>query len=122
MHPLGTALAVAIALLSAQASAQTYTCRFGNQHSCGPDSCRTSFGESRTHIELDFAQSRYSRCGGPSPCDSYIMSVTRSGVWLNLDFSTGVQGAKLLNDATVFIETVSIGDGVLVSYGKCVSP
>src|SRR4051794_5429628 len=93
-------------------------CTFQSRQVCAPSGCVP--GDSSTgFIILQPQANKYGRCGGAKPCDWYPMLVQQSGAFVNIDFATGVQGAKMSQDGSLFIETIFLTDKVIVSYGSC---
>lgn len=68
---------------------------------------------------LRLEDGQYGRCDSERACDWYPLHTRQDRGYLHLDFSNGVQGAKLALYNRSFIETVSVLDMVMVSFGQC---
>jgi hypothetical protein len=115
-----TCALVSLLLISAvSAQADELRCTFRSRYICSPDRCAAA-DPSTAFVILRMETGQYGRCdGSPQRCDWYPLTIQQGGLFLNLSFSVGVQGAKMSQDGNLFIETVSVGDAVLVSYGGC---
>lgn len=104
--------------LAAPAAADGMRCTFQSRQVCDPSGC-TPGDPASTFVLLRLDEQQYGRCDGKRSCDWYPMRVQQGGNYLNLDFANGVQGAKLNLNGHTFIETVSVMDRVLISFGRC---
>ena len=113
--PLLTVLLLAVVM---PAGAAELRCTFQSRQICDPRGCLPG-DPSTAFVTLRLKERQYGRCRGTRACDWYPMRVQRGGDYLHLDFSDGVQGAKMSLDGSLFIETVSLMDKVWVSFGRC---
>jgi hypothetical protein len=104
-------------LLALPAVAAPMRCDFERVSVCGPAGCRES-QQRPTWLSIDVQGQRYGRCEG-SDCQWLPMEVVPSGVYLDLNFADGPQGAKLSTLDKTIVEAVSIMDMVIVSRGSC---
>jgi len=100
------------------AQADELRCAFQSRQQCSPNGC-ISVDPSTAFVILRMDAGKYGRCDGSQECVWYPLTVQRSGAFLNLNFSVGIQGAKMSQDGSLFIETVSLLDTLIVSYGNC---
>ena len=98
--------------VSAGAAQTELRCTFQSRYACSPGRCEP-IDSSAMFVMLRMDTGQYGRCdGSPPSCDWYPMTIQRSGAFLNLNFSTGIQGAKMREDGSLFIETISAMDAV----------
>src|SRR5262245_44095437 len=102
-----------LAASMAPAKAEELRCSFQSRYVCSPRGC-TPIDPSGVFIMLRIDAGRYGRCDGAKPCDWYPLTVSPSGGFLNLDFSSGVQGAKMSQDGSLFIETATLLETLFV--------
>ncbi len=67
---------------------------------------------------IDWALSTYSRCDSAG-CDAYDFVGTQSGAWLNIDVPGRGLVAKFDPLSGAFVEVVTLGELVYVSFGVC---
>jgi hypothetical protein len=110
---------VSLLLISASAQADELRCDFQSRYAGRPGGCEPMPTEGDpTFVILRMDANQYGRCDAKS-CDWFPLTTSRRGEFLDLDFSAGVQGAKMSQDGSLIIETISIMDMVIVSYGAC---
>lgn len=56
---------------------------------------------------------------GPSPCDWYPASFEQGGVYINIRFAVGPQGAKLSKLDNLLTEVISGGESVIINLAIC---
>jgi len=68
-------------------------------------------------VLLDFTKQTYTRCDDTG-CQSHPISHSYSGIYT---YAYPASGAffKAVNDGSSFVEAVSMGEGVFISYGRC---
>jgi hypothetical protein len=111
---------ISLTLASAVAEqADEFRCTFQSRYVCRPGGCEPMLAETDpAFVILRMDANQYGRC--TKTCDWYPMTVQPNGVFFDLGFRPGgVQGAKMSQDGSLFIETVSIMDAVIVSHGAC---
>ncbi|WP_431858763.1 hypothetical protein [Azospirillum sp.] len=118
MKTLSLLFAIAVITLPTAVWSAEVRCTFQSRQTCDPTGCVPT-DPTTSFVTLRTDSNQYGRCGGTKPCDWYPMTVQQSGAFSNIDFATGVQGAKMTQDGSLFIETVSLMDKVIVSYGRC---
>lgn len=67
---------------------------------------------------MDFARKTYARCDTKG-CDPYPANYSRSGMFVNIDVPGRGMIAKISEDGSTFVEVVTAGTSVLLSYGSC---
>ena len=113
---------LAFSLLAASmvsTKADELRCTFQNRYACRPGGCERMLTEGDpTFVILRMHANQYGRC--TKTCDWYPLTVQPNGMFLNLGFRPGgVEGAKMSQDGSLFVETISIVDTLIVSYGNC---
>ncbi len=98
-------------------SAQVLRCDIATKHRCDASDGWLRVAVS-VRIILDVKGQTVTRCdvGG---CASYPAQFAVSGVFTNIAVPTGGMHAKMSNDGTTFVETATLADTVLVSFGAC---
>lgn len=74
--------------------------------------------ESKIAVRINTEQQLYSRCDAKG-CDEYQAEFGVSGVFINIAVPKNGMLAKLSTDGRSFIEVVTLGTDVLISYGSC---
>jgi len=118
MKKLFLLLAITATTFPAVARSAEFRCTFQSRQTCNPSGCVPS-DPTTSFVIIRPEANQYGRCGGSKPCDWYPMTTQQSGIFFNIDFATGVQGAKMSQDGSLFIETISVMDTVIISYGHC---
>ena len=91
-------------------------CDISSKFACGPDGCiKNALGIWNL---IDFDASQFSRCDR-NGCDHYSMTHTVSGLFSNIDIPGRGMLAKVSLDGSQYVEVVTLGTDVLVSYGSC---
>lgn len=112
-----SALFAAFGLLFAvTAMGATLKCDITSKFACSPSGCVNNNLGVWNLIDLD--AKRFSRCG-ESGCDTYDMTSSQSGVYVNFEIPRTGMLAKMAADGGQYVEVVTAGTGVLVSYGSC---
>lgn len=91
-------------------------CEISKKFACSSSGCRDNV--TTVWNLVDIKTNRFSRCDRKG-CDHYPMTVTRSGLFINIDIPGRAMFAKMAADGSEFVEVVSLGTDVLVSYGSC---
>jgi len=108
----------ALALTSAApawAASPVYECHFQDKRQCSAgEPCKPIASKVFTRLSLDGA---YARCDA-NGCDDYKASVSRSGNWAIFDIPGRAMVAKM-SLARDIVEVTTLGDLVLIGFGKC---
>lgn len=95
-----------------------WKCEPDSKFACGSEECSTR--DPSVWIELDFKASEYSRCDDSAPCDVYPMLTQSSGNFINVTLpGQGGTMLKATSDASSYVEIVTLGTGVYLSFGSC---
>lgn len=116
-----TVLAASVVLgMASSASAQPnglLICMPSERYVCAMGAgCQSVSGAS--YLIVDVANQTVSRCGGPSPCDTYSAVFTVSGPTTNVEIPGRANFVKLLPGGA-FAEVASLFTATIVSYGNC---
>jgi hypothetical protein len=97
--------------------AKQMRCEVASKFSCGSDGCTpVDTGSAFNLINLN--ESTFSRCDRKG-CDEYAATITRSGVYLNINLPERAVLAKLDMTGDKYVEVVTLGTAVLISFGRC---
>ena len=111
------AILVSIVLLVSPAHGQTLRCDITEKNYCEKgQGCRPVDAKVWNIIELD--RETFSRCGR-SGCDEYPAHISRSGVFMIIDVPGRGVFAKQSIDGSSFVEVVTLGTTVYLSFGAC---
>ena len=112
------ALVVGLLVLAAATPAWTaeVRCEIDAKFACGLSGCRESAVTVWNLIDIDAL--RFSRCDRKG-CDHYAMSQTVSGAFTNIEVPGRGMIAKVSLDGSQYVEVVTLGTDVLISYGSC---
>ena len=109
-------LAAVLAGLVGPAFGAEIRCEITSKFACSPSGCvRNALG---VWSLIDFDAARFSRCDR-NGCDHYPMSQTASGVFTNIEVPGHGMLARVSHDGSQYVEVVTLGTDVLVSYGSC---
>ena len=97
-------------------SAAPMRCDITKKFACNPGGCRETKGTIWNLV--DFKAQRFSRCDKKG-CDHYTISRSESGIYVNITVPDRAMFAKMSRDGSEYVEVVSLGTNVLVSYGSC---
>ena len=112
----GVFILFCLALTPCEAMAVT-TCTIAEKLACGRASGCKRIPVSVV-IRLDVQNQTYSRCDAKG-CDDYPSQFAPSGIFTVIDVPGRGMVAKMLGDGSEFVEVVTQGTGVIVSFGKC---
>jgi hypothetical protein len=115
----GIALGAALCILPQVADASQMRCQFEQTYVCNARSGCMAGATSQVEILIRPDAKLYGRCDIVGSCDWYAISVQISGGYLNIGFTTGIQGAKVSLDGLKIIETSALLDVVFISFGRC---
>ncbi len=110
------ALAAILAGLASPALGAEMRCDISSKFACSPSGCVENTLGAWNLINFDAA--RFSRCDR-NGCDHYSMSHTVSGIFTNIEVPGRAMIAKMTGDGFQYVEVVTLGTDVLVSYGSC---
>ena len=112
------ALVVATVLvgLASPAFGAAIRCEITSKFACSPSGCVENALGVWNLIDIDAA--RFSRCDR-NGCDHYTMSQTTSGIFTNIEVLGHGMLARMSQDGSQYVEVVTLGTDVLVSYGSC---
>ena len=99
------------------AIADTYRCEPEQGYVCGVEGCSTAAPSVWAVVDMDSGV--YMRCDKKG-CDSYDGVLSNSGIYTNVLIAPGAI-AKIENPSLEYVEVVSSGLGVNISYGQCVN-
>ena len=115
-------LVIALSLLavanSAVASAEPLSCTIFKKFHCDATSGCKRGPNARWNV-VDPERQTFSRCEGNFGCEDRQAQMTRSGNFLNIEVPGDGLVAKLSDDGSQFIEIVTLGSAVHVSFGSC---
>ncbi|MEJ2121955.1 MAG: hypothetical protein P8Z76_14870 [Alphaproteobacteria bacterium] len=114
MRLLAVMFIALVATMPAHAAAMR--CDMSKKFACTAGGCRDNAITGWNVV--DFKTNRFSRCDRKG-CDHYPMTVKRSGLFLNIEIPGRAMFAKMSVDGSKYLEVVSLGTSVLVSYGSC---
>lgn len=106
----------ALSLMAGMARAET-TCMITEKMQCAADQGCQSVKNSIV-IRLDQEKQVYSRCDAKG-CDDLQAQFSSSGEYINIGVSGRGMLAKLKSDGSAFVEVVTLGTDVLMSFGSC---
>jgi hypothetical protein len=111
-----TAAALVMVVVAEPVHAAPIACSIDQKFSCGRSSGCEAVSPGGFYNLIDEERQTFSRCDEKG-CDEYPAIFTRSGLFINI---TIVPGAfAKLSDSRGLVEVVTLGLGVLVSYGTC---
>ena len=129
MKPLIAAV-VAAAMMLSSASAKTWECKINEKHACNPEKGCSANTLGVTNY-INFERKTYARCDRAG-CDTYDAQFSQSGSFHNIAVADRVMFAKVwpnhhsqsafwpyTSTSGKFMEVVTLGSTVLVSYGIC---
>ena len=112
-------LALAVVMLVAfvaSAWAISVRCEINAKYACSARGCdETKPGAWNV---VDFEAETILRCDA-NGCDTYQMQAVRKGIYINIEVPGRSMFAKMTTDGSDYVEVVSLGTDVLVSYGAC---
>jgi hypothetical protein len=98
------------------AMAAPLECVILKKYSCTAAQCQTVPATIRNTIDLQ--NHMYSRCDSKG-CDSYVATISQTGVMVTLDLPGRGAFARMNADGSEFVEVVSLLTNTLISYGTC---
>ncbi len=110
------ATAAILAGLAGPAFGAEIRCDISSRFACSPSGCvENTLGVWKL---INFDAARFSRCDR-NGCDNYSMSQTVSGIFMTIEVPGRAMLAKMTLDGSQYVEVVTLGTDVLVSYGSC---
>ena len=109
-------LVLASFMLAAPAIADNLRCDIVAKYACSAEGCEPNQLGMWNVIDLDGGE--FSRCDR-NGCDSYNAEISKSGLFYNIEVPGRGTMAKLAMDGTSFLEVVTLGTVVLISFGSC---
>jgi hypothetical protein len=103
-------------VLAAPAHGQAKRCDIAQKQICERGAARRAV-PAKAWSKIDLKAARYSRCDRLG-CDDYPAVVRSAGVWTTLSLPDHGMLARVGRQAE-FVEIVTLGDSVYLSYGKC---
>ncbi len=112
------AIVIALLVLGAVSSARSaeLRCEFRAKYACNLSGCRENAVTVWNLIDLDAL--RFSRCDQKG-CDHYTITTSVSGIFINIEVPGHGMLARMSHDGSQYLEVVTLGTDVLVSYGAC---
>ena len=102
----------------AVASAEPLRCDIFKKFRCdATDGCKRG-ANTRWNL-VDTERQKFSRCENNFGCDDHDAHITRSGVFLKIEVPGKGLIAKLSDDGSQFVEIITLGTAVHVSFGTC---
>ena len=114
MRALVVGLLVLVAALPAWAT--EVHCEIEAKYACNSSGCRENAIAVWNLIDLDAL--RFSRCDQMG-CDHYTITTSVSGAFMNIEVPGHGMLARVSHDGSQYVEIVTLGTDVLVSYGSC---
>ena len=111
-------VAALLGTIAAPAVKATQRCIIERVQVCGPERCEEK-APGATYVVVDRETGRYGRCDGSLPCDWYPATFSSGGIWINIAFASGPQGAKLSIIDNRLLEVVSLNETVIVNRAQC---
>ena len=108
---LGTSLG------SQPAAAQVLRCDIATKYQCDAGSGCQRAAPGLWNV-IDLQKQTISRCDSKG-CDTYPARFAVSGAYINIALPERGMMAKLASDGSTFMETASLTNAVLVSFGSC---
>ena len=112
------AIVIVLLVLGAVSSARSaeLRCEIRAKYACSPLGCQESTITVWNLIDLDAL--RFSRCDQKG-CDHYTITTSVSGIFMNIEVPGHGMLARMSHDGSQYVEVVTLGTDVLVSYGSC---
>ena len=99
------------------ALAQPIRCEVTSKFTCNPGGCRAH--KLGAFNLIDFDRRKFSRCDRKG-CDDYPAVVSQpQGEYIIIDIPGRGIFAKLSNDGSEYVEVISLGTVILLSFGRC---
>ena len=114
MRTLVVGLLVLVA--ASPAWANEIRCEIEAKYACNVSGCRENAITTWNLIDLDAL--RFSRCDQKG-CDHYTITTSVSGIFINIEVPGHGMLARVSQDGSQYVEVVTLGTDVLVSYGSC---
>lgn len=109
--------AAIVVTLPTLASAQVLRCDISSKNQCDAGSGCRRVGASTWNV-IDIPRKTIARCDAKG-CDTYAAQFAVSGAFINIALPANGMLAKLSSDGTSFLETVTLANVALVSFGSC---
>jgi hypothetical protein len=107
---------IAILVIATPAVAIEVKCEIASKYACSRSGCQEN--QITVWNIIDAQAGRFSRCDRKG-CDHLEAGFSESGIYVNIWMPKKAMFAKLSLDGSDYVEVVSLGTNVLVSYGEC---
>jgi hypothetical protein len=109
-------LFIATCLAGQTSYAADVVCAVSTKYNCDPTGCRQI--EAFTFSKIDASTSTYSRCDNKG-CDDYHALLSQDGDYVEISLPQNGALAKVEVSSGFFLEVVTLGRGMLISFGNC---
>ena len=104
---------------AAGAEPTSWQCEVSSKMNCMYGKCEPgAMASGRQWMVLDFTANTYARCDQKG-CDVYRASRASSGAFTVVELPGRGSFIKMSNDGSAFVDTATVGVGVVLSFGTC---